>query len=56
MSVVPTGEDRGVAQAKDLARLVSTIKRKAMHKTVCGKALNGNMFLALSLEYAETLS
>ena len=27
-----------------------------MHKTVCGKALNGNMLLALSLEYAETLS
>lgn len=27
-----------------------------MHKVVCGKALNANMLLALSLEYAETLS
>lgn len=41
---------------KDLARIVSTIKRKVQHKTICGKAVNGNMFLALSLEYAETLS
>lgn len=41
---------------KDLARLVSTIKRKVNHKLVCGRAINGNMLLALSLEYAETLS
>lgn len=39
-----------------MARLVATIKRKASYKAVCGKALNGNMLLALSLEYAETLS
>ena len=41
---------------KDMARIVSTIKRKATPKSVCGKAINGNMLLALSLEYAETLS
>ena len=39
-----------------MSRVISAIKRKACAKTVCGKALNGNMFLALSLEYAETLS
>lgn len=37
-------------------RLVSTIKKNVSHKAVCGKAINGNMFLALALEYAETLS
>ena len=42
--------------SKDLTRVVSAIKRKAVPKKVCGKALNGNMFLALALEYAETLS
>lgn len=41
---------------KDLTRLVGTIKRKVTHKSVFGKSLNGNMLLALSLEYAETLS
>ena len=49
-------EDGGQQQGKDLARIVTTIKRKAAFKAVCGKALNGNMLLALSLEYAETLS
>jgi len=39
-----------------MARFIATIKRKAGFKSVCGKALNGNMLLALSLEYAETLS
>ena len=48
--------DIGSDAMKDLARIVSTIKRKVQHKTICGKAVNGNMFLALSLEYAETLS
>ena len=41
---------------KDLSRIVSSIKRKAQYKTINGKAVNGNMFLALALEYAETLS
>jgi len=45
-----------VDYSKDMRRLLATIKRKAMHKVVCGKALNANMLLALSLEYAETLS
>ena len=43
-------------EAKDVSRLISVIKRRAVHKQVCGKALNANMLLALSLEYAETLS
>ena len=37
-------------------RLVSSIKKSVSHKLVCGKAINGNMLLALSLEYAEILS
>ena len=54
MSIAPLSDEG--QQGKDLARLVSTIKRKATFKAVCGKALNGNMLLAISLEYAETLS
>ena len=38
------------------SKLVAAVKRKAVAKNVCGKAINGNMLLALSLEYAETLS
>ena len=37
-------------------RLVNSVKKNVNHKVVCGKAINGNMLLALSLEYAETLS
>lgn len=37
-------------------RLISTVKKNVSHKEVCGKAINGNMLLALALEYAETLS
>ena len=37
-------------------KLISSIKKSVNHKLVCGKAINGNMLLALSLEYAEILS
>ena len=37
-------------------KLTNLIKKNVSHKVVCGKAINGNMLLALALEYAETLS
>ena len=37
-------------------RLMASVKKNVSHKVVCGKAINGNMLLALSLEYAEVLS
>ena len=39
-----------------MSRLINSVKKNISHKVVCGKAINGNMLLALSLEYAETLS
>ena len=55
LSVAPQASDAQL-NVKDLNRVVGTIKRKASHKLVFGKALNGNMLLAIALEYAETLS
>ena len=40
----------------NMNRLITSIKKNVNHKVVCGKAINGNMLLALALEYAETLS
>ena len=40
----------------NMNRLIATVKKNVTHKEVCGKAINGNMLLALSLEYAEVLS
>ena len=52
---VPSPDDE-LAFENAIGKLVTLIRRKASFKQINGKAVNGSMFIALALEYAETLS